>query len=69
VGVLVISSVRGPALGVMAALLGADERRGEADLAAAMARLLPLTDDLRSALPGASGVRRGRENARRRRSS
>jgi signal transduction histidine kinase len=31
-----------------------DERRGEADLAAEMARMLLRTDDLRSALPGAS---------------
>src|ERR1700716_3332540 len=32
----------------------ADERRGEADLAAEMARVLLRTDDLRSALPGAA---------------
>jgi hypothetical protein len=33
----------------------ADERRGEADLAAALARVLGRSDGLRSALPGASG--------------
>ncbi len=40
--------------------IGADERRGEADLAAAMARLLR-TDDLRCALPALLRVARDRE--------
>lgn len=35
--------------------IGADERRGDADPAAMMARLLLRTDDLRCALPGGSG--------------
>jgi hypothetical protein len=34
--------------------IGADQRRGEADLPAAMARVLLRTHDLRSALPEAS---------------
>jgi hypothetical protein len=49
---LVLCSIA--ALARLSRSIGADERRWEADLAAAMARLLLRPDDLRSALPGAA---------------